>query len=299
MQYGFRGPSSTVTIGLRGLLARDRRGGDIIRHGHADVMVVGGIEAPISPSGRRRSRPCAPSRSATTIPRPPVAPFDAGPRRVRASARAAAVVVLEEREHARARGARIYGGTGRLRRDRRCVPHHRALTRGRRQPARAMRMALEEAGLRPERRSTTSTPTAPRPRRRRPQETAAIERVFGEAVPTRCWSPPTKSMTGHLLGAAGSRSHATCASGHPRRLHPADDQLHRLPTRVSTSTTCRTPRAPGIHARVGLSNGFGLADQQPGCPSCVQSPKCGNLNEPLHKAGALEMMRAMSSSDPA
>ena len=118
------------------------------------------------------------------------------------------MLVLEEREHARARGARIYaevvgyGATA-------DAYHITAPSPEGEGAARAMRMALEEAGSAARARSTTSTPTAPRPSpttARRPRRSSRSS----ASTPTSCRSSSTKSMTGHLLGAAGALEAIVC-----------------------------------------------------------------------------------------
>ena len=120
----------------------------------------------------------------------------------------AGVLVLESLEHARARGARIYcelAGYAAT-----CDAYH--IT----QPdpegkglSMAMRRALASAGAAPET-STTSTPTAPRPRTTTSSRPLSIKQVFG-AHARKVPISSTKSMTGHLLGAAGGIESVICA----------------------------------------------------------------------------------------
>ena len=206
IKYGLKGPcTSAVTACATGT----NNIGDAfraIKHGYADVMLAGGAEAPITRLGvtgfnsmKALNTSNDPSKAST--------PFDKN-RGGFVMGEGAGVVILESLEHAEARGANIiaevvgYGST--------CDAYHITSPDPEGEgAARAMKDAIEEAGIKPADVSYinahgTSTELNDK------FETFAIKKVFGEEA----YNVPissTKSMTGHLLGAAGAIEAIACA----------------------------------------------------------------------------------------
>ncbi len=201
IKYGFKGPNhSAVTACATGVHAL----GDamrLIKLGDADVMVAGGAEAAVCElgiGGFAASR--ALSTAFNDTPTRASRPWDRD-RDGFVMGEGAGVVVLEELDHARARGAKIYGevvGYG-LSGD---AHHITAPADGHEGAFRAMRAAFRNGGLdagavQYVNAHGTSTPLGD------DLELAAVERFFGEAANGLAMSS-TKSATGHLLGAAGA-----------------------------------------------------------------------------------------------
>jgi len=252
MRFGVRGPNSCVATACA---TGNHAIGDsleLIRREAADVMIAGGTEAVITPLtiagfssmkalSRRNDEPHRASR-----------PFDKG-RDGFVMGEGAGILVLEELEHALRRGAKIYAelvGYG-MSAD---AYHITAPEPDGSGAIASMRLALEDAGLVPEavdyiNAHGTSTPVGDA------AETRAIKKVFGDQA-YRLAVSSTKSMTGHLLGAAGGvESLATVLSIHLGLIPPTinyDDpdpecDLDYVPN-----------KARQTDVKVALTNSFGF-----------------------------------------
>ncbi|MES2179772.1 MAG: beta-ketoacyl-ACP synthase II [Gemmatimonadota bacterium] len=171
-----------------------------IQYGDADVMICGGSEAAVTAMSIGGFANMTALSTRNDSPETASRPFDKD-RDGFVMGEGAGIVILEELEHARARGARIYGEMGGYRATGDAyhltgqLPEHEGLQR-------AMRGALNDAGLSPTdvdyvNAHGTSTPLNDS------NEAKAIATVFGESA-GRVSVSSTKSMTGHMLGAAGS-----------------------------------------------------------------------------------------------
>jgi 3-oxoacyl-[acyl-carrier-protein] synthase II len=171
-----------------------------VERGMADVMIAGGTEATITPLGLAGFCAARAMSERNDAPEKASRPFDKG-RDGFVAAEGSGIIVLEEYEHARKRGARIYAelcGYGAS-----CDANHVT------SPApegeggqRAMRMALADTGLRPEQVGYVNTHGTSTPQGDI-AECQAIRRVFGGWADAGLVVSSSKSMTGHMLGAAG------------------------------------------------------------------------------------------------
>jgi 3-oxoacyl-[acyl-carrier-protein] synthase II len=253
IQYGLRGPNfcttSACASGAHGIGESFR----FIQHGDADIIITGGSEAPLTPLciaafdsmraiSRRNDAPEKASR-----------PFDRD-RDGFVVAEGAGIIILEELEHARKRNARIYcelagyAATG-------DGYHITAPLPDGAGAYRAMKMALEEAGLKPEdidyiNAHGTSTELNDA------IETKAIKQLFGD----RAYKIPissSKSMLGHLLGAAGAvELIATALSIQHQQVH-ATINLDNPDPECDLDYVREGTRPVSIDAAISNSFGFG------------------------------------------
>jgi 3-oxoacyl-[acyl-carrier-protein] synthase II len=207
--HGLKGPSYCTTSACSSGAHAIGEATEWIRRGKVDVMVAGGTEATITPVGIAGFEAMLALSKRNDDPRHASRPFDRG-RDGFVCGEGGGILVLESLTHAKARGARIYaevtgyGASSDAYHLTQPAPQHEGAQR-------AMRMALEDAHLSPDaidyvNAHGTSTPIGDR------EESRALAAVFGaNALDKKMWVSSTKSMMGHLLGAAGAVETSICA----------------------------------------------------------------------------------------
>lgn len=225
-----------------------------IEHDEADVMLAGGAEAPITPLSVAGFSACRALSARYDEPTRASRPFDKG-RDGFVMSEGAAVVMLEELEHALKRGATIYGeviGFGRSA-DANDIVQPCADGEG---AARAMKAALRDAGIEPSvvdyiNAHGTSTPLGDI------AETLAIKKVFGDHAKNGLLVSSTKSMLGHMLGAAGSVEAAISVLALQNKVVPPTINIEDQDEQCDLDYVPNKARQ-AEHLKVALSNSFGF-----------------------------------------
>ena len=226
--------------------------GEIVRRGQADVMIAGGSEAPIVPIGLAGFSNMRALSTRNDDPQGASRPFDVT-RDGFVMGEGAGILVLESYDHAMQRGAEPlaeligYGSSA----DANHITDPSPEGDG---AARAMIMAMKQAGLAPEdvdylNAHGTSTPANDR------SETLAIKRAFGESARSLAISS-TKSMTGHMMGAAGAAEAAFAIQTIRTGVIPATINYAHPDPECDLDYTPNQPRQSEV--RVAMSNAFGF-----------------------------------------
>lgn len=250
MMIGARGPN---TAAVSACATGTHSIGDafkIIQRGDADVMICGGAEATIRPIGMAGF--CAMRAMSTRNDEPERAsrPFDVD-RDGFVMGEGSGVLVLESLEHALQRGARIYAevaGYGMS------ADAHHITEPDPEGPALCMTRAIQDAGFQPEQidyinAHGTSTPVGDK------SETRAIKAALGNHARNVAISS-TKSMTGHLLGAAGGVEAVICALTLQHGMIPPTINLENQDPECDLDYVPNVPRKADV--RTAMSNSFGF-----------------------------------------
>jgi 3-oxoacyl-[acyl-carrier-protein] synthase II len=250
--HGLRGPALGVVSACASGGNALGEAAEMIRRGQAEVMVAGGTESIMQPVAMAAFASMGAVSQRNDQPERASRPFDAE-RDGFVLGEGAGVLILESLDHARARGARIYAelsGYGASA----DAFHITAPDEDGSGAALSMRNALSDAGLRPDEvdyvnAHGTSTPLNDK------TETLAIRRVFG-AHADRLAVSATKSMTGHLTGAAGAVEAIACVKTLETGL------IHPTINYETPDPDCDLDYVPNVarqtSARTALSNSFGF-----------------------------------------
>jgi 3-oxoacyl-[acyl-carrier-protein] synthase II len=253
IQFGLRGPNfGTVSACASGAHAIGEAL-RLLRAGDADVIIAGGAESTITPMALAGFGAARALSTRNDDPQRASRPFDRD-RDGFVIGEGAGVLVLETEEHARRRDAPIlcelggYGATA-------DAYHLTAPAEDGQGAARAMWRALQDAGLAPEdvdyvNAHGTATPTGD------PVEVQAVKSVFGEHA-HRLMMSSTKSMTGHLLGAAGGLEAVITALVLARGVVPPTINLEHADIRCDLDFVPHQARTRSVRAAVSNSFGFG------------------------------------------
>jgi 3-oxoacyl-[acyl-carrier-protein] synthase II len=253
IQFGLRGPNfGTVSACASGAhaIGESLR---LLRAGDADVMICGGAESTITPMAIAGFCSARALSTRNDDPQRASRPFDRD-RDGFVIGEGAGVLVLETEAHARRRDAPVLcelGGYGASA----DAYHLTAPAEDGNGAARAMRRALQDAGLAPEdvdyiNAHGTSTPAGD------PVEVQAVKSVFGEHA-HRLMMNATKSMTGHLLGAAGGLEAVITALVLARGIVPPTINLDHADPRCDLDFVPHQARTQSVRAAVSNSFGFG------------------------------------------
>lgn len=252
IRFGFKGPNHAVVTACSTGAHAIGDAARLIQWGDADVMIAGGTESPICEIGIAGFNACkALSTKRADNPKAASRPYDAD-RDGFVMGEGAGVVVLEEYEHARARGAKIYAevlGYG-LSGD---AYHITAPSEDGDGGFRSMQAALKRAGITADKidyinahGTSTMADTI---------ELGAVERLLGAAAGNATMSS-TKSAIGHLLGAAGAAEAIFCVLAIRDQVAPPTLNLDTPAVETAIDLAPNAPRKRKID--VALSNSFGF-----------------------------------------